>query len=221
MASSSAFTYNISDFLEWDANDQLKLDPDFQRGAVWTAAAQTFLIDTILRGYPIPQIFIRSKIDVATRMAVREVVDGQQRLRAIFAFANDGMRLSSRSKEFGGKRYTDLSDELKAGFLSYGISTVQLINASNTDVLEIFARLNSYGVKVTPAELRHSTYSEPVKWHIWDATIRWSMLWERYRLVSVREAVRLKNNSVMAELYISADEGLSDGGEPQIGKYYN
>jgi len=82
-------TYTISDFIEWSRKGQLKLDPDFQRGSVWTPAARVFLIDTILNDLPIPQVYFRTKVDAATQTTVREVVDGQQRLRAILDFASE------------------------------------------------------------------------------------------------------------------------------------
>jgi uncharacterized protein with ParB-like and HNH nuclease domain len=86
--------FRISDFLEWHEAKSLKLNPDFQRGSVWTPAAKMMLIDTILRDLPIPKIFIRSRIDRETRKTIREVVDGQQRLRAIIDFASDKMGTS-------------------------------------------------------------------------------------------------------------------------------
>ena len=75
--------YRISDFVEWHKEKRLNLNPDFQRGSVWSPGARTFLIDTILRQLPVPKVYLRTNIDVATKKTVREVVDGQQRMRAI------------------------------------------------------------------------------------------------------------------------------------------
>lgn len=213
-------TYTISDFIEWNSKKQLLLAPDFQRGSVWSPSAKVFLIDTILNDYPIPQVYFRTNIDPVSQSMLREVVDGQQRLRAILEFASGKLKLTSKAPRHRGKTYQDLDVEDQELFLSYKIPAVQLINASNADVLEIFARLNSYSVKVTPAELRHAEYSEPVKWAIYDATREWHVLWDTYKLVSVRDSVRLKNTSLIAELFMALDEGLDDGGEHAINKYY-
>lgn len=213
-------TYTIADFIEWNGKHQLKLDPDFQRGSVWTPTAKIFLIDTILNDFPIPQIYFRTKIDVSKQTSIREVVDGQQRLRAILEFASGKLRLTGKSPRFRGHSYDSLDPYDQERFLSYKISTVQLINASNADVLEVFARLNSYSVKVTPAELRHAEYSEPIKWAVYHASREWKTLWDDYKVVSTRDAVRLKNNSVVAEMFIFLDQGVGDGGEPSINKYY-
>lgn len=77
MKSYDSRTYSIKDFVEWDAAGQLELNPRFQRRPVWTDKAKSFLIDTILRGKPIPKVFIRQKINVTTKTSTREVVDGQ------------------------------------------------------------------------------------------------------------------------------------------------
>ena len=170
-------TYTISDFIEWSRKGQLKLDPDFQRGSVWTPAARVFLIDTILNDLPIPQVYFRTKVDPATQTTVREVVDGQQRLRAILDFASGKLRLTSKAPKHRGKLYDNLTIEDKELFLNYKVPVVQLLNASNADVLEVFARLNSYSVKVTPAELRHAEYSEPVKWAIRGGSVDLNRFW--------------------------------------------
>lgn len=213
-------TYTISDFIEWSTKKQLILAPDFQRGSVWTPSAKVFLIDTILNDLPMPQVYFRTKVNPGTQITQREVVDGQQRLRAILEFASGKLRLTSKAPNFKGKTYGELSIDDQEKFLSYKIPVVQLLNATDAEVLEVFARLNSYSVKVTPAELRHAEFSEPVKWSIYDTSRRWSDLWSVYHIVGTRDCVRLKNTSLIAEMFIILDDGLGDGGEPTITKYY-
>lgn len=213
-------TYSITDFLTWSRENKLELQPQFQRGSVWTPQAQSFLIDTILRELPIPAIYIRTRIDAVTQSSIREVVDGQQRLRAILAFAANDLRISSRSPDFGGQRWSDLSQDRKDSFLAYNISTVQLLNASDAVVLEVFARLNSYSVKVTPAELRHAKFDEPIKWAIWNTTRENGHLWDRFHVVSLRDSVRLKNTTLIAEMYMAFMNGIGDGGEDRVNRFY-
>ncbi len=80
--------------------------------------------------------------------------------------------------------------------------------------------MNSYSVKITPAELRHAEYSEPVKWAIYEATRYWSVLWDKYGVVTIRDSVRLKNTSVVAEMFMILDTGFDDAGELKIDNYY-
>ena len=128
MANSILEQYRISDFLQWFKEKALAPNPYFQRGAVWVPAARVFFIDTILRRLPIPKIYIRTKIDLNTKKSVREIVDGQQRLRTIIDFSEDKLALTKRAGEFSGLKYSTLSDEQKETFLTYAIGVEQLIN---------------------------------------------------------------------------------------------
>ena len=66
--------YSIADFYEWQKNGLLELVPDFQRRTVWSEKAKSYLIDTIIRGRPIPKILISQRLQ-GTR-TIRVVVDG-------------------------------------------------------------------------------------------------------------------------------------------------
>lgn len=212
--------YRISDFLEWHNQKQLVLNPIFQRGKVWTPAARVYLIDTILRGLPMPKIYLRTTVDVTTKKSIREVVDGQQRLRAIIDFANDKLLLSKRAEEFEGNRYSTLDHEHQQRFLGYPIAVGQLLNASDDDVLEVFSRLNSYNVVLNSAEKRHAYFSGDFKWAVHKASQRWSMLWDEYRIVTVRQRVRMLDDSLTAEMFGVLLEGVRDGGQSRITSLY-
>src|SRR5947209_9888087 len=98
--------YSINDFLEWSNSGQLELNPRFQRRSVWTDNARSYLMDTIIRGKPIPKFFIRQKLNPLTRSSIREVVDGQQRLRTILLYLDDGFQISRRhNQQYGGLYY--------------------------------------------------------------------------------------------------------------------
>jgi hypothetical protein len=212
--------YRISDFLDWHREKRLELNPDFQRGSVWTPAARTFLLDTILRQLPVPKVYLRTNINVTTKKSVREVVDGQQRLRAILDFAEDKFSLSKRSEEFAGLRYSDLTPEQQEQFLSYPIAVDQLVNASTDDVLEVFARLNSYTVTLNGPEKRHARWQGEFKWAIRAASRRWSSLWETYNILTVRERVRMLDDSLTAEMAGVLLDGVKDGGQTKIDALY-
>jgi hypothetical protein len=212
--------YRIADFLEWHQRKQLELNPYFQRRSVWTQQAKVLLIDTILRRLPIPKIYMRTKIDPASKVSYREVVDGQQRLRAIINFAEDGFAMTPRTKEFSGLRYSSLPADLQEAFLTYPMAVDQLINATDTDVLEIFSRLNSYTVILVPAEKRHAKFQGNFKWAVHDAAKGWPVLWEKYRIVSVHERLRMADDSLMAEMFGVILQGVTDGGAPKIDRLY-
>lgn len=212
--------YRIADFVQWHQEKTIVLNPDFQRGRVWSAAARSYLIDSILQQLPIPKIYMRTKIDLKTKRPIREVVDGQQRLRAILDFADDKLKLSKRAEEYVGNTYSTLKPELQEIFLQYPLSVDQLINASNDDVLEVFARLNSYTVILNPPEKRHATYEGEFKWAVRRASRRWHILWDEYHVVSTGRRVRMYDDSLMAELFGVLIRGVTDGGQSQTDKLY-
>ncbi|RRO17633.1 DUF262 domain-containing protein [Saccharopolyspora rhizosphaerae] len=211
--------YPIADFLKWAHDKELELNPKFQRGSVWVSAARTYLIDSILRGYPIPKILMRTRIDRELKRTIRDVVDGQQRLRTIIDFANGKFPLGGKAGEFAGCRYADLSEELQDRFLSYRLTSEQLMNASDDDVLEVFARINSYTVPVNEPELRNARFDTEfaglVKSTVSNAKSLWSL-----NPVSQRDRVRMNDHSLIAEIYIFFVDGIGDGGESRITKFY-
>ena len=212
--------YRISDFLEWHDQKKLNLNPDFQRGAVWSPPARSYLIDTILRQLPIPKVFLRTVVNRETKKTIREVVDGQQRLRTIIDFANDKFALTVRAGEFAGLKYSTMPDDLQEIFLSYPIAVDQLLNAGTDDVLEVFARLNSYSVALNPPEKRHAKYSGELKWTIRSLSREFAEFWEKHEILSVRQRVRMLDDSLTAEMLQIVMEGVRDGGQPNIDKFY-
>ena len=164
---------------------------------------------------------MRTRINVATKKSVREVVNGQQRLRAILDFAENKLVLSKRASEFVGvKRYSDLSEQQQEAFLSYPIAVDQLVNASIDDVLEVFARLNSYTVSLNDPEKRHAKWQGDFKWAIRASSRKWAAFWEKYKVLTVRERVRMLDDSLTAEMVGILLEGIKDGGQPKIGALY-
>lgn len=218
MQGSTPQTFSIADFLKWNDDKELRLNPKFQRGSVWTAPARTYLIDSILRGYPIPKLLLRTTIDRDNRRTLRDVVDGQQRLRTIIDFASGRLVLGSKANEFQGYRYNDLDDDLKDSFLAYKLTCEQLINASDEDVLEVFVRVNSYAVAVSEAELRNARFDNPFTDAVKEIVSK-APIWE-LGVVSLRDRVRMVDQSTVAEVMAFADRGVTDGAETDITRYY-
>ncbi len=212
--------YTVSDIITWLDEKTLVLNANFQRRSVWATTAKTYFIDTILRGRPTHKIYLRTRTDVRTRRSYREVVDGQQRLRTIHEFASNEFALGSRAEEFAGKRYEYLDEDDKKQFLSYLISVEQLFNASDEEVLDIFHRLNAYGLALNRQELRHGKYQGVFRWAVTEASSRWSVLWDRYQVVGIRNRVRMADDELKAQIFGVILEGVVDGGQPSIERLY-
>lgn len=158
MKAFDARAYPISDFQEWYETGKLELSPKFQRRSVWSGTAKAFLADTIIRGKPFPKVIMMQKfVDGRT---IRVVVDGQQRLRAILDFLNDGIKISrAHNKELAGRTFSQLPTEIQNDFKSYEVGCDVLGEAPDSELLDIFARINRYSVKLNAQELRNANYS--------------------------------------------------------------
>ena len=217
--------YPVSDLLNWYKAKSLVLNPEFQRRDNWTSRARSYLIDSLLRGMPIPNIYIRMRTDPETMMSYREVVDGQQRLRTIFGFIDGAFALANNAQEFSGMRYEDLEIEDQRALLGYQVGTVQLYEATDDMVLDVFQRLNAYGLSLNSQELRHGKYlggkyRGAFRSAVIDASERWVTLWDIYKVVTVRSRVRMGDHELIAQMFGVLTEGVVDGGQASINRLY-
>jgi hypothetical protein len=219
MKSFDSRTYSINDFVEWDNQKQLVLNPVFQRRAVWSEKAKSYLIDTILRGKPIPKVFIRQKLNVTTKQSIREVVDGQQRLRTILSYVKDGFALArGQHPEFGGMRFSQLPEEAQAQFLSFEIAVDLLINLPDSEILDIFARLNSYAVVLNDQEKINAAHFGPFKVLADKIAFEYNEFWREQDIVSAVQILRMQEVNLVADILIAMIEGIKS--KTQIKRYY-
>jgi hypothetical protein len=93
--------------------------PDWQRQEVWDKPKKQQLIDSILRGWRLPKFYF---LKVSEDPEQYEVVDGQQRLAAIYEFFDNQMPLSTTSaQEFGAQYYKGLRSSLADRFDDFQI----------------------------------------------------------------------------------------------------
>lgn len=220
MKSYDSRTYSINDFVEWDKAGQLELNPRFQRRPVWTDKAKSFLMDTILRGKPIPKVFIRQKINVSTKTSTREVVDGQQRLRTILSFIKDGFAVSkSQNADHGGRLFSQLPEDVQAQVLAYEISVDLLINLPDAEVLDIFSRLNSYAVVLNEQEKINANHFGPFKALADRIGHKYNEYWTKQGILTAKQIMRMLEVNLVADILIAMLEGVKS--KKQVKKYYN
>ncbi len=211
MDRSEPLRYSINDFLVWKERNELVLQPKFQRRKVWSPQARSYLIDTILRGLPIPKIYMRQQIDVGTRRTVREVVDGQQRIRAVFDYLDGEFAVSKiHNEEFGGLRFTELPEGTREDFLNYYFSVGMLIGATDEDVLGIFARLNSYTVTLNPQEKRNAKFFGQFKQVVYRIGYDYLTFWRNNRVFTEYGIARMSEAELASELVVAMLDGLQD-----------
>src|SRR5215475_892941 len=116
--------YTAQDFLHWRAANSLELTPKFQRRGVWSSAARSFFIDTLIRMMPVPPIYIRRVQAKGAEGLVNEVIDGQQRVSAVLDFIDGKYSLSKNlSSEWAGKGFRDLSPPYRQAIMNHSFST--------------------------------------------------------------------------------------------------
>jgi len=216
-------TYSINDFLEWQGNDQLELSPRYQRKAVWSEGAKSYLLDTIIRGKPIPKVFIRQKINTITKKSVREVVDGQQRLRAILSYVKDGFTISKRhNKQFGGLYFSQLDTvdpDIASTLLNYEISVDLLVNMDDAEVLDVFSRLNSYAVTLNEQEKLNANHFGDFKILADRIAFNYNTYWIANKIVTEQQILRMNDVQLVADLLIAVTDEIKE--KKQISKYYD
>ncbi len=137
---------------------QLTLKPPYQRNPVWVTPQKAALIDTILRRYPIPEIYIQDIVD-AEGNEHHYVVDGQQRIRACLEFVEGGFPLDPQASPMYGEVYfDDLPKSARQDIFSYKFVVRVMPDIDDVEIRGIFKRLNQNVLALNNQELRHSTY---------------------------------------------------------------
>ncbi|QYG12541.1 DUF262 domain-containing protein [Microbacterium sp. PAMC22086] len=152
---------NITWLLSLRKFGQLDLDPPYQRKSVWTLREKRRFLDTVLRNYPSPAIFLHRSLDEEGN-ATYHVVDGKQRLTTILDFADNKLRLPPDfgDERLDGQNWKGLSDFVAArkAFWGYQLTVEFIDDVHEPLVREIFSRLNQNSRKLERQELRHARF---------------------------------------------------------------
>lgn len=137
----------------------LNVQPDFQRYYVWSAKQESRLVESIFLKVPIPLVYFAE--EPAGTFAV---IDGQQRLTALFRFMDGKYALAGleERKDLNGKHFADLTRDLQRQFENYTLSVVQIRKESDPDIrFEVFERLNTGATKLNDQEIRNCVFRGP------------------------------------------------------------
>ncbi len=192
-------TQQISWFLDLEKTGQLNLEPPYQRKSVWTLKDRQYFLDTILRNYPCPAVFIHKETDENGKTTYN-VVDGKQRLQTILMFRNNELSIG---KGFGdisldGKKFEELSIEQKRLFWDY-IIVVDFVDLKDPALInEVFDRLNRNSKNLNEQELRHARYRG---WFITEVEKETeNAFWEIVKISTKAKAKRMKDVQFISEL---------------------
>jgi hypothetical protein len=190
---------------------EIAANHDYQRSdQVWPPVARSYLIETILKGFPIPKLYLYQVTDVRSRKTRKEIVDGQQRSAAIFDFCNDRFKLprSADDEDARGKKYSELDADHQHKFLSYPIDVDLFVGATPSEVVEVFRRMNSYTAPLNPEEQRHALWQGKFKWFINGLADRLEQIFLVTGVFKEKQLVRMADNKLLTELCDSFLHGI-------------
>lgn len=145
----------LADIYEKIDTKRLELSPDFQRKFVWTHEHQEDFLDTILHGYPFPEIYVcQGDTDTKKLRTSQKVIDGQQRLTTIRNYIENDFKKELKVVP----AFESLNEEQREDFLNYQIVVRDIGKVDDALVREIFRRINLTKFKLDDIEIHNAIY---------------------------------------------------------------
>jgi hypothetical protein len=210
MPEAAITSYAVADLLSWRESGALEISPKFQRRSVWSPSAKGHFIDSILLEYAVPPIHIRLAVGL-NRKLVREVIDGQQRMRSVFDFISGDFRIPKGvSENWGGKGYEQLTDSERSRINLFSFVVYQYKELTDQEVLDMFARLNTYSVGLSAQELRNGRWFGEFKRQSYALATEALQFWRRHGIFTEQQIARMREAELVSELLIAQLDGLQD-----------
>lgn len=213
-------TQTVQWFIEAAGGSQLRLDPPFQRRTVWSNAYRQYFIDTVLRNFPSPAIFLAWQIKPGNP-TIYEVVDGKQRLSAILDFVQDKFHLGGLF-ENEVKRdafWSDLGEDRQKALVNYVLTVENISGASSTELRDAFDRLNRNVARLTPQELRHAQYGD-LPFTVQIEQLAELSFWSEQKVITPSNVRRMRDVEFVSELMVLTIDGIVDGASDVLDRYY-
>lgn len=230
-------TITISIFYEQYTLKKYRFDPPYQRdNNVWDSKQKAFLIDTIMKNYPMPPIYLEQKINKSKGTTKYDVIDGKQRLSTIIEFIENKIEIPQYfSRDMYGNELlngktmneiiqmaeeedNEVAQDYLSNFWSYLISIEYVENPNEMVVENIFDRMNRGGERLNSFELRKAKYYD---------TIQYCNI-EKLRLdkfvkdnLNTLNKSRLEDVGFLTEIYLMVSNNeILEGKEEKIDKYF-
>ena len=146
----------VSSLKELKDEGDLDPQPPYQRYEVWTPQKRSKLIESVLMGLPLPRFYFAENED-----ETQEVVDGQQRLQALFRYMDNEYALTGLKTlvELNKKKSADLDKKLKNRIKNFSLPTVVIQKESDRELrYDLFERLNTGATGLNEQELRNAVF---------------------------------------------------------------
>lgn len=214
----------------WDAG-QLHVDDSFQRRFVWQERHSARLIETILLGYAVPEIFVwEGSTDPVSGDTTWSIVDGQQRIRSLVSFINGEFALlanylseEGKVRGLSGKTFDELEEIDRKAIWGYRLRINIIGNEVEKDEIKrMFLRLNSTNMTLNPQELRRARFDGEFLQAA--EAIANDPVWrqEGKELFTESETRRMRDVQFVTGILIFLRRGLNeDLGQSNINKIYD
>ena len=134
--------------------------PEFQRRLVWSRDDKNHFLDSVLRGFPFPEIYFSDgDVNLETGQGTQLLVDGLQRVSTLIQYFDGDPEL----KLTAVPPYRTLKEDEKKAFLQYDVAVRDLGAISKEEVIEVFKRLNATKYSLLDIEINNAIYAGALK----------------------------------------------------------
>lgn len=208
----NCYTKPIHDLVLLYNNKLLNLNPGFQRNSVWTLKDRKKLIESVLRNYPLPAIFLYKREEHGK--IIYDVIDGKQRLESILMFIGE-----LRGKRFSLKTQLDDNDEVseidwnylkrkgkQTLITGYKLYTIE-VDGDFSDIIDLFVRINSTGKALTSAEKQDAKYyNSPFLKTAASVAKKFKNYFSGFGVLSAGQISRMKHVELICEIMLSVGQ---------------
>lgn len=188
-------------------------NPEFQRRLVWTNRDKINFLDTVLNGYPFPEIYIAAgDVNPDTGEGTEMLVDGQQRIWTLYLYfiGSNELKLDKNIKP-----YAELGQEEKKRFLEYEVVVRDLGQMSIDEIKRIFQKINATSYALNAMEIHNSRFDGEFK--KFAEEVSQLSFFENHRVFSANEIRRMRDISfvltfviTIMSTYFTREDALED-----------
>lgn len=188
------------------------INPEYQRsGQIWPARAKSFLVETVLRGMPIPRVLLHVIDPPPEPPHQLDIIDGQQRCTVLKEFRNGEFALTADIDDQNnhGKVFSQLTSRQRAAFNDYDIPIDKYTGITPAQIRQVFRRLNYYTAPLNAAEQRHAQFYGELSRFVEGQSRAWQNTFQQLRAFTRRQLRRKADQQLMAELVDAMLNGIS------------
>lgn len=214
--------YSILDITRLLDTGELSIQPKYQRRrTAWPVNAKTALLDTIMNNFPLPPIYLRDYVDDNGKRK-KEIIDGQQRISTIVEFYRDEFSLAKNiyDEGFYGCSFNELPSEERLMIEDFEVSFISIKGASDSDIISIFTRLNSYSAPLNSQEKLNSVYAGEIKTLIYELASEYNTFWIDFKILTPAVIARMADASLVSDILYTVIYGAKSANARLIDKMY-